>query len=92
MIRMHHIIARSKLVQFFQGKGHLSRTGFITLQIILMETVENLMVGEKARLEVVVSKPGMQSTVHGSKVDTRSLFRENGSQPIGLFGRIGQYI
>ena len=40
MIRMHHIIARSKLVQFFQGKGHLSRTGFITLQIILMETVE----------------------------------------------------
>ena len=57
-----------------------------------METVENLMVGEKARLEVVVGKPGMQSTVHGSKTDTRSLFRENGSQTVGLFGRIGQYI
>ena len=79
VIYVNHIIADVKLLKFFQRKSHFAAPRLIAAEVILMETVENLMVGEKARLEVVVGKPGVQSTVHGSKVDTRSLFRENGS-------------
>ena len=92
VVYVDHVIADVELLKLFQRKSHFAAPRLVAAEVILMETVENLMVGEKACLEVVVGKPGMQSTVHGNKTDTRSLFRENGSQPVGLFGRIGQYI
>ena len=46
MIGMYHIITGGELIQLFQRKGDLSRTGFITLQVIFMETVEQLVIGE----------------------------------------------
>ena len=92
VVYVNHVIADVELLKLFQRKSHFAAPRLVAAEVILMETVENLMVGEKACLEVIIGKPGMQSTIHGSKTDTRSLFRENGSQPVGLFGRIGQYI
>ena len=69
MIRMHHIVSRSELIQFFQGQCHFSRTGFITFQIIFMKTIKQLMVCEDTEPQCVIYKTFMNSTFYGSKIN-----------------------
>ena len=56
MIHMHHIVAHLELLNLLQRQRHLTTTGLVALEVVLMEAVENLMVGEEARFQVVVGK------------------------------------
>ena len=60
MIDMHHVVANLKLLDFLQRESHLTTTGLIALEVILMETVEYLMIGEDADTKIIVSKAFMK--------------------------------
>ena len=51
MIDMHDVIAHFKLANFLEGEGHLASACLVGAEVVLVEAVENLMVGEKASLE-----------------------------------------
>ena len=85
MIGMYHIITGGELIQLFQRKGDLSRTGFITLQIIFMETVEQLVIGKQTKFQGIVCKPFMQSPLHSRKLNPVSPILKNGFDTIRLF-------
>ena len=89
VIHVHHIVADIELLKLFQRQGDLSAACLVAPQVILVETVENLVVGEKACLQVVVGKTGMQSLVHGRELDARSLLLENSRQAVGLLRGVG---
>ena len=46
MVGMYHIIADLELLQFLQCECHLAAAGTFATQIVLVEAVENLMVGK----------------------------------------------
>ena len=48
MIYMHHEVTDLKLLDLLQRECHLTTACLVALEIILMETVENLMIGENA--------------------------------------------
>ena len=89
---MNHVVADVELLQFFQREGHLAAPCLVAPQVVLMETVENLVVGEKAGFQVVVREPSMERLVHGREADARALLLEDGRQAVDLLGRIRQYI
>ena len=67
MIDMHHEVANLKLLDFLQRKCHLTTTGFVALEVILMETVEYLVVGEDADAQVIVGKALVEGPFHRSE-------------------------
>ena len=92
-IHMHDIVARLHLLQFLQGKRHLSRTGSIASQTVLMEAVEYLMIGEQTDLLVIVNKSLMECLVH--RHEGNGLLRhtvEDLAQTLLLLGAVGQDI
>ena len=64
VVDMHHIVAYGELVQFLQREGNLSTPCLVALEAVFMETVEKLVVGKEARLQLLVGKPGMDGLVH----------------------------
>ena len=48
VIHMYHIVTNLKLLDLLQRECHLTTACLVALEIILMETVENLMIGENA--------------------------------------------
>ena len=74
MIDMHHEIANLKLLDFLQREGHLATSGFVTLEVVFMETVENLVVGKDADAEVVVGKAFVKGLFHWRE-DLRTKFK-----------------
>ena len=56
MIDMYHIVANLKLLNLLQRQGHLTTSGLVGTQVVLMEAVEYLVVGKYAELLVVVGK------------------------------------
>ena len=64
MIDMHHIVANLKLLNLLQREGHLTTTGLVALQVVLMEAVEDLMISKDANAEVFVSEPLMKGAVN----------------------------
>ena len=87
VIHMHQVVAEFYLLQFLQRQRHLSRTGSIRPQTVLMETVENLMVGKKAQTKRLIDKSLMQCLIQGME---RNLLAENVMQTLRLFRLIGQ--
>ena len=67
MIDMHHEIANLKLLDLFESKGHLSTAGLVALEVVFVETVENLVVGEDTDFEVVVGEAVVEGLVYRSK-------------------------
>ena len=67
---MHNEVARLHLLQLLHGESHFARAGLIRLEVVFMETVEDLMVGEEAQTKIVVGKALMKSMVDGSKLQT----------------------
>ena len=56
VIDMHHEVANLELLDLLQRERHLTTTGLVALQVVLMETVEDLMIGKETDAEVVVGK------------------------------------
>ena len=57
---MHHEVANLELLDLLQRERHLTATGLVALQVVLMETVEDLMIGKETDAEVVVGKALME--------------------------------
>ena len=67
MIDMHHEVTDLKLLNLLQREGHLSTAGLITLEVILMETVEYLVVCEYADAQVIIGKTLMEGLFYRGK-------------------------
>ena len=89
MIDMHDIVAYLKLLYLLQRQGYLATTGLIRAQIILVETIEYLMVGKDAKLQVFVGKAFMERTFYAIEQDVTLLCKDI-TQTIQLLGTVSQ--
>ena len=88
MIRVNHIISRSKLIQFFEGQSDLTRTGLVTFQVVLMETVEQLMIRKNTQMQRMIHKAFMYRTYYRSKLNLISPVFKDGSDTVGLLSAV----
>ena len=97
-VDVHHEVAGFHLLQFLHGERHLSHAGGIRLEVVLMETVEYLVVGEETSLQVVVDEPLVECAVDrlerqgGRCEDIVGGRVEDILQPLYLFLAVGQDI
>ena len=70
VIDMHNKVARLHFLQLLHRKRHLARTRSVTLEVVLVESVEYLMVGEEAQAQVVIGKSLVQSMVDGCEIES----------------------
>ena len=84
MIHMHHKVANLKLLDLLQREGHLTTTGLIALEVVLMETVEDLVVGKDADTQIVVCKALVEGILDWSE-GYFCLFGKNILQALILF-------
>ena len=100
MIHVDNVVADLKLLQLLQRQRHLAGTGTIAAEAVLMEAVENLMVGEQAYLQGIVSKSRMERLGNRDEADdlcsgsphrrgSGSLLLENSFQTFCLLLGIG---
>ena len=106
MIYMNHIVAWLKLLDFLQRQCHLAASGLVRTEVILMETVENLVVSKYAELAVGVHKTSVEGLLDGLKGDADRAFYvvgvfasniiphlcEDILQSLQLFAAVCQYI
>ena len=96
-VYVHHIVARLHLLQFLHGERHLSRPCGIRAQVVFVETVEDLMVGEAAHPSFVVGKSfveGLVDRCEGNGWQLRALpvvCREDVVEALYLFGAVGEH-
>ncbi len=92
VVGMHHIVAGSKLIQLFQTQSHLAAACLVTLQVVLVKTVEQLMVGKGTNTQSVVGKPFVQCPFYGSKRYVVSTVFKDGADTVGLFQAVTAYV
>ena len=63
-IHMNNEVTGLHLLEFLHGERHFSGTRTVALEVVFVETVENLMVGEATQLERIVGKPFVKRFVH----------------------------
>ena len=66
-VDVHDEVAGFHLLQLLHRECHLARSGCVRLQVVLVEAVEYLMVGEEAQTQVVVGETFVQSAVDGGE-------------------------
>ena len=71
MIDMHHIVADLELLDLLKCQCHLAGTCLVGAQVVLMETVEDLMVGKHAEAQVVVGKALVERFLDGGEDHAR---------------------
>ena len=91
MIYMHHVVADFELLNLLQRKGHLSATGLVALEVILMEAVEYLVVGKYADAQIIVGKALVNGVLNRRKGNGR-LLSEDIFQTLVLLLTVGTYI
>ena len=92
MINVNNIVAQLKLLYFLQRERHTSAVGFLALEVVLVEAVKYLMVGEETGLQVIVHITGMKSALHGGESDSCLLVLENLTQAFGLLLAVGKNV
>ena len=91
VVDVHHIVAHLYLVEFLERKRQFAAASSVALEAVFVETVENLMVGKDAQLQVVVDKSLMEGTQHGHEGDIVAAVVENGFQTVDLLLAVGKY-
>ena len=89
-VLMNDVVALLNLVEFLERKGQLARAGTVALEVILVETVKNLVVGEDAHLQVIVHKALVQCAQHGLKGDGVTAVFKDVAQALNLLGTVTQ--
>ena len=96
MIDMHNEVAHLELLDLLQRKSHLTTTGLVALQVVLMETVKDLVVGKETNAQVVIHKTFMKGSVNAHKRALRGercvLTIVNVFQTLDLFLTVGKDI
>ena len=91
MVDMHDIVAGFDLLQLLETEGELAAAGTVALQVVFVETVEDLMVGEETDFRVVVHESLMDSAVDGRELDLVAPVFEDGLETLVLIGGVGEY-
>ena len=92
VVGMYHVVAGRELVQLLQRQGNLTATGFVALEVVLMEAVEELVVREDTEAERIVGEAFVQGLLHRGKDDVVAPVLEDGPQAVGLLGAVTTYI
>ncbi len=71
VVDVDHEVAGLKLHQFLEREGHLGVARVVGAQVILVEAVEDLVVGEEAEVQVVVGEALVQRVVDGGEAGRR---------------------
>ena len=90
VIDVHHVVAHLKLLNLLQRQRHLAAAGLVALQVVFVETVEDLVVGEEAEPEVVVDETLVQRLVDALKAEA-ALLCEDVLQSFYLLRAVGQH-
>ena len=68
MVNMYHIIAIFELLDFLERERHLSSSGLIAPDAVVMEAFKNLMVSENGDFSITVDKSLMHGAFHHVEV------------------------
>ena len=89
VVGVHHVVARLELVEFLQREGYLAAARLVALEVVLVEAVEQLVVGEDAQAQLVVGKAFVQGLLHRRKGDLLApALLEDGTDAVGLLGAV----
>ena len=91
VVDMHDIVAGLDLLELLEAEGEFAATRPVALEVVFMETVEDLMVGEKADALPVVDESLMDGVVDRRETDTVAAVFEYGFQTVGLERGIAEY-
>ena len=80
MVLVHDVVAHLNLVQLLERQGQLARAGAVALEIVFVESVEDLMVGKHTESQVIVDKPLVQRAQAWLKPDVVLAVVEDGTQ------------
>ena len=92
VVGMYHVVTWGELVQLLQRQGYLATTGFVALEVVLVETVEELVVREDTEAERIVGEAFVQGFLHGGEDDIVAPVLEDSPQAVGLLGAVTTYI
>ena len=94
MVHVYHVVARFKLAYLFQCERHFAAACPVGAQAVLVEAVEDLVVGEDAEAQVVVDEPLVDGLLHwGERHFLPSVIGgEDVFQSLQLFDAVGQHI
>ena len=87
---MDDVVALLNLVQLLERQGQFSRTGAVALEVVLVETVKNLVVGKHAQFQVLVDKALVQCAVDGLEGDVVAAVLKDVAQSLNLLGAVAQ--
>ena len=90
MIDMHHEITYLELLDLLQREGHLTTAGLVALEVVFMETIENLMIGKDTDVQVVVGKALVEGLIDRGKDDLLGLLGKDILQTFILFLAVGK--
>ena len=92
VIYMHHKIADFKLLDLLQRECHLTTAGLVALEVVFMETVEDLVIGEEADAEVIVGKAFVKRFFYWCEDNIPSHFVKDILQTLVLLLTVGKDI
>ena len=64
---MYHKVANLKLLYLLQRQGHLARSSLVALQVVFVEAVEYLVVGQQTGTGIVVDESLVQRLIDGDE-------------------------
>ena len=66
MIHMHHEVANLELLDLLEREGHLTTAGLVAAEVVFVEAVEDLVVGEHADAEVAIDETLVEGVLDGN--------------------------
>ena len=90
VIDMDYVVARFNRAEFLERESELARASAVALEVILVETVENLMVGEQTGLGYMVNEAFVERRVGRSERYVITTVGENGAQTFDLLLAVGK--
>ena len=92
MIDVDDVIANGELIQLLERQGDFSATCLIAPEIVLVETIKELMVREETNFQGVVGESFVNGLVDRCEGNGVASVFKYGSDTVGLFFRIAQNI
>ena len=91
VVEVHDIVADLYLPQLLERQRQFARSGAVALEGVLVEAVENPVVGKYAYAGLVVYETLVQCAVYGLEVDLVASVGENLAQAVELLCIVRQY-
>ena len=75
VVDVHHVVANLELLYLLQRQRHLAATCLVRTQVVFVETVKHLVVGEDAEVLVVVDKTCVEGSFDRLEASTQYLIQ-----------------